>query len=242
MKDILKEELLSKQEVDDLTKRWFDIKNAPKNDMSDLDKRKKYDELYDEATDKVFKDIKTVKGYIKVKEYMRQAWLKLGFEAGDGANKAMNLTLDLLKRTNTANNPDAVIHIVPFILNNYDYVDDYLDGNDEASNLLKFFVVQRKDLWSKYSEKDIVQILGAIYNKLKEANPKDLNKIIQQFLKTDNLRDFLKGDANKNSSVVKVNKVTQKSSESDVEATLRSSGVLDNKETAALAQKVLSRQ
>lgn len=242
MKIKLVEKNLTKQEVDDYTKRWFDIKDAPigtgkyqKPDdkpgeptgekMTEVEKRKAYDELYDEVTDIVFDNVKTVKGYNDIKNYMRKAWLKMGFEAGDGNNKAMNLTLDLIKRSSTAGNADAVAKIASYTLDNYDYIDDFLDSGDEPSKLLKFFITQRKDLWSKYPAKDITQIIKSLYSLLKKAKGKELNKIIDTYLKNDNLRDLLTMSSGTDTeSTIKVNKITPKSNEQQIIDNLKKSG------------------
>lgn len=217
VKKVLVEGKLSKTEVDDLTKRWFEVKND--DSMSDVKKRTAYDEIYDEATDKVFDIIKTVKGYVGVKEYMRTQWLKVGFEAGDGNNKAVNLCLDLLNKSSIA----PAQNIVPFILENYNYIDDFLDSGDDFQEDFRNFLMTRTDLWTRYSKEDIIDIIGSMHAQLKES--KDKKATLAEFAKLNNLRDVLRGNTSKkNSNTIKVQKIDNSSKEQDIIDNLKRSG------------------
>ena len=107
----LVEEWLSKNEVDDLTKRWFEVKNAPEGNPSklqniasklfkkipktgsDINRRDLFDAIYDEATDKVFGKLSGKDGFDDLKKYMHSGWLKIGFEAGDGHDEALKFAV-----------------------------------------------------------------------------------------------------------------------------------------------------
>lgn len=210
---------LTKQKVDELTKKWFDIKNN--SEMSDVEKRSQYDEVYDAATKIVFDNIKTVKDYDAVKNYMHSAWLKLGFEAGDGNDKSINLAKDLIKRSSIS--PAA--KIVPYIIENYNYVDDYLDDGSDFLEDLKNALVTRTDLWTKYSTEDITKIIGQLHALLKNASSKnDQQDLLDRFKKSDNLRNFLKEKVPKDTSV-KVDKVTNNTTKDDLKQTLKTIGL-----------------
>ena len=226
----------------DLTTKWFDVREDPK--MSMTDKRKAYDKLYDTATEKVFDMARSTPRYNKIKEFMRQMWLKLGFEAGDGNNKAINLAQDLVSSSMKSGNTDVVDKIVSFTINNYDYVDDYLDNNNDISKFLKDFSVQRKDLWSEYTDNDIKGILKSLYKQIEDAGDlKSQLALEDKYMKTSNLRDLLKDlDSTDSSKSVKVPKVSQKSNVDAITQVLKQTGILDNKETVATAQKILSNQ
>ena len=251
---LLVEGKLTKDQVDDLTDAWFAIKEAPLgtelipgtnlfNVLKDLDKklrtykkpdgtkgtkltererREEYDKLYDAATDIVFDNVKTVKGYDGVKEYMRRAWLKMGFEAGDGNDKTINLVLDLLNRSSLA----PAEKIVPYIIENFNAIDDYLVGNNKAQDSLKNLLMTRTDLWKSYSTEDITKIIGSIYKLLSNAkSDADRQKVIDAIKNTNNLRDVIsmKGSQKKNNTIT-VNKVNSNTSSKQQKQILKNVG------------------
>lgn len=225
---------LSKQEVDKYTKKWFEIKDTPEKDMPVTKKRIAYDELYDEVTTLVFKDLATTGHFEDIKKVMRQAWLKLGFEAGDGNNAAVNLANDM---GNMTSNPTA--EMIAYIIYNYNSIDDYLDGKDDE-NLLKMFknfLVSRQDLWKSYTKDDITKIIRSIHKII--TNSEDPKNELEEINKLTNLRDVLSKDPGEDNTI-KVNKITDKSTEEDVTKVIRDSGVLNSKATATVAQKIIN--
>lgn len=229
---------LTKQKVDELTKKWFDIKNNSK--MSDVEKRSQYDEVYDEATNIVFDNIKTVKDYDAVKNYMHSAWLKLGFEAGDGNGKSINLAKDLISRSSI---PPAA-KIIPYIIENYNAIDDYIGVNNKVAEMLRNFLAKRTDLWKSYSTDDITKIIAQLHKLLKSAkNDAQREKILNSKDLENNLRNVLSMKAKDvKDSTVKVNKVTSKTSDDAIKQNLKSMGLdLDNIEDKKRLQNILNR-
>ena len=252
---------LTKEQVDTLTKAWFEIKNAPSGEvqlpgstliaaldnlskelskykkpdgtkgikMSDVTKRKEFDKLYDAATDQVFNNIGTVKGYDGVKTYMHNAWLKLGFEAGDGNNNAINLAYDLIHRSSIA----PADKIVPYIIENYNVIDDYIGVDNKVAEMLRNFLVKRTDLWKSYSTDDINKIIAQLYKLLKGAKndaQKNLRNVLS--MKAKDVKD----------STVKVNKVTAKTSDDVIKQNLKSMGLdLDKAEDKKRLQNVVNK-
>ena len=229
---------LSKQDVDKYTKKWFDIKNAPKNEMSDLEKRTEYDNLYNEVTNIVFKDFATTSHYKDLQELMRQAWLKLGFEAGDGNNYAINLAVDMGRRVD---NPLG--QMFKYIIGKYDSISDYLDANDTFLESFKNFLASRNDLWSSYSESDITSIIKSAYKLVKSKKSNEQReKAIDELAKRENLRDLVSdadNTSNQKNNTVTVKKITPKTSEKEQKAALKAMGYdLGTEEGKKMLQKI----
>lgn len=263
---------LTKEQVDALTKAWFEIKNAPSGEvqlpgstlvkaldnlskdlskytkpdgtkgikMSDVTKRKEFDKLYNAATDQVFNNVGTVKGYDGVKNYMHTGWLKLGFEAGDGNNGAVNLAYDLIHRS-----PDAPADkIVPYVIENYNAIDDYIGVDNKVAEMLRNFLVKRTDLWKSYSADDITKIIVQLHKLLKsKKNDAQREKILNSKDLENNLRNVLSMKAKDvKDSTVKVNKVTSKTSDDAIKQNLKSMGLdLDNIEDKKRLQNILNK-
>ena len=263
---------LTTEQVDTLTKAWFEIKNAPSGEvqlpgsalikaldnlskelskytkpdgtkgikMSDVTKRKEFDKLYNAATDQVFNNVGTVKGYDGVKNYMHTGWLKLGFEAGDGNNDAVNLAYDLIHRS-----PDAPADkIVPYVIENYNAIDDYIGVDNKVAEMLRNFLVKRTDLWKSYSTDDITKIIAQLHKLLKsKKNDAQREKILNSKDLENNLRNVLSMKAKDvKDSTVKVNKVTSKTSDDAIKQNLKSMGLdLDNIEDKKRLQNILNR-
>lgn len=240
MKIKLVEGKLTKQKVDELTKKWFEIKEN--QNMSDVDKRTKFDELYDEATEKVFDVIGNVKGYNGVKNYMHTAWLKLGFEAGDGNNPAIELSKELVGASGVA----PAEKIIPFIIENYNSVGEYINGLGNFSETFKKdFLATRTDLWTKYSAEDIRNIIVSIYKLLKsKRSTSEKQNELERIKKVENLRDLITdASKTKKDKTVKVNKVTSKTSDKAAKQILKNVGYdLDKTEDKQRLQNLLNKQ
>lgn len=216
-------EKLSKAEVDDLTKRWFELNDIPtgtgnyiKSDgtkaakISNTDKRKAFDEIYDEATDKTFGKL-NIKSYDDVKKYMRKAWLKMGFEAGDGNDPTMNTVLKVLEDAHDRAKDDAAGNILKFIVENYQRIRKIItDKDDYISTKMRSFLISRDDIWT-YPADSIVQILNVLYSSIKDAtSDEERNNIVNKFINANNLRDLLSDEDLSNdedSGVIKVQKL-----------------------------------
>ena len=247
MSNRLKEKWLKREGTEndpgyqDLTKQWYKIKETPAGEMSESDRRKAYDELYDTATFIVFGDnIGSAKALDSIKKYMREGgWLKVGFEAGDGNDKRMKLAMDLVDR---ANKSAAVGNIVKTSLERYDYIDDYLVNNEPFTEEFKSAITDRVDLWAHYSQDDIVKIIRAVYEQCKNP-PKGetYSDVLSKFRSADNLRDVLSNAPDRDSNSIRVNVLNGKSSEDIVKKTMSAVGLLDDPNVIKTAQNILSK-
>ena len=205
---------LKKAKIDELTKKWFEIKDD--TTMSTVQKRAAYDQLYDEATTWVFGDLG---GHAEaIRDYMHKAWLELGFEAGDGNNKAVNLAYDLIRRTSVPTK-----EMVQTALENYSSLSNSLDASDDFVDEFKNVIVSRQDLWKSYSKGDIVKIIRAAYKLLSDAgDAKQRQAQLDRFKKLENLRDLLSDVEYKDEADSL--KVSEKSSEQEIVDVMRKAG------------------
>lgn len=251
MSNRLKEKWLKREGTEndpgyqDLTKQWYRIKETPASEMSESDRRKAYDKLYNTATFIVFGDeIGATDGKSaaldSIEKYMREGgWLKVGFEAGDGNDKRMKLAMDLVGR---ASNSPAAGSIVKTTLERYDYIDDYLVNNEPFTEEFKNVITDRVDLWAHYSQDDIVKIIRAVYEQCK--NPPDgetYSDVLSKFRSADNLRDILANAPERSGNSIRVNVLNGKSSEDIVKKTMSAVGLLDDPNVIKTAQNILSK-
>ena len=260
---LLVEKWLDRDTVKSLTDSWFAIQRAKKDEvilpgstlfgtleelskklntytefdgsknmkMNEQTKRVEYDKLYDSATDEIFDNVKNRSiGYDELKRYMRGAWLKLGFEAGDGNDDSVTCAVDMAGKTHKDGPIDK---LVSYIIENYNAVDDYLNDDE-----LRYALSQRSDLWTDYTAEDISRIIRSL-SKIIESNPDGKSDVLSNFGKADNLRDYMKQSPNKGSGTIKVNKINNKSSEEDIAAVMKDTGILNNQDTIKAARKIL---
>mgnify|MGYP007101829288 CR=1 FL=1 len=156
MKYLLAERWFSKSDVQDFTKRWWDIKDD--TGMSDVKKRNAFDDLYDEATTEFFGQ-GTVKGDAKLIEFMRNQWLKSGFELADGSNVAMTAADVFVSNARENNNGDNVTKIVDLMVNRIPKLATKISKNETVQKLLS----NNKDLYS-YPMDDVAKAVGIFVN------------------------------------------------------------------------------
>lgn len=218
----------------DLTARWFEIKNSPAGEMSETEKRKEYDNLYDTATNIVFDKVRTVKGYDTIKNYMRSAWLKIGFEAGDGTNNNLNLASNFIRFSSNSNISKNLDRMIDYSINMDSNVLNILEQNQKL-----VYTMASHPEWFDYSDDDIdaaVKTIDKVLNSSK-GNKKDIWKTILQELYKDNklidlrtlnkrLSDRLNlniSDSKKGDNI-KVTRLNKNSSEQDIIDNLNKSG------------------
>lgn len=162
------EDFLKLDEIREYNKRWHAI--SDNHEMDPADKRKAYDDVYDEVTDKFFDNVHTFLGYDKIKKFMRKAWLKYGFEVSSGEDKRMNLARSVSSAA-ANNNTQNVIDVLNLIVNNLSsLMIKKLYSSVDAQRLLS----RNESIW-EYDKDTIIKGLKLFI----DASSEDKNKLFK---------------------------------------------------------------